>query len=118
MVRCGLDLCAASFRVMTIITQQLAYMERPSGEFILEVDWDDTLATLDPDDGEKHMDTGELILYRIINTTSLVGMLQMRRNKTVDWINQSVPIGTFVFAPSGPVNETQDIQAWALWMGS
>ncbi len=98
---------------MTIVTEQIARIGHPSGDFRLEFDWDDTNATIDPDSGEKHADTGELLIFRVINDTSLVGTVTIRRpNRTVPWKEFSVSPGmTQTIDPKGPVKKVADFNA-------
>ena len=100
-----------------IRTTQMALIQRPSGELRLEMDWDDATATIDPDSGEKHPDTGELIVFRAINTTSLIGRLVLRRGGKPDWRNVDIPPGTFSYPPGGPVKDLTDISGWSIGMG-
>jgi len=79
---------------MAIRTTQLALIQGLGGELRAEIDWDDTLATVDPRTGEKHADTGDLLRFRVVNSTLRTGRLVIRRpGVRKPWIDVSVPPG-------------------------
>lgn len=88
---------------------------RNSSELRLEFEWNDEFATIDPDSGEKHADTGELLRFRIINTTPLTGRVIFRLSgKRGDWRNVQVLPGTRLFLPMGPVTKITDLSSAGL----
>lgn len=102
---------------MTLRTTEMAVIRHPSGELRLEIDWDDAAATIDPDSGEKHPDTGELLEFRAINTTTLTGWLILRRGGAQTWRDVPIPPGTHLYPPGGPVKELTDVSGWSIGLG-
>lgn len=94
---------------MAVRTTQLARIQGlRGGELRIEIEWEDALATLDPDSGEKHADTGDLLAFRIVNTTPKTGKLIIRRpGIRAPWKDISVPPGTDMTIP--PIDVVRQI---------
>lgn len=93
---------------MAIITTELARIVGLGGEMRLEITWDDTLATIDPDSGEKHADTGDLQSFHIVNTSQRAGRLLVRRTNKAVWPPGDIAIAAgadITVLPFGPVQQ-------------
>ena len=96
-------------------------MARPAsgGELRFEVEWDDTNATPDPVDGLFDARGGNLILFRVVNTTQFTAIFSIRRpgRGAPRWINAvRIPPAApeRIFPPRGPVTQMLDVDTWQM----